>query len=41
MDLVANVQQTIDDTNRALALAKWYAAGTIVLLVFIAIKVRE
>jgi hypothetical protein len=41
MDLLTNVQQTVDDVNRATALAKWYAFGSLVLLVFIAVKVRE
>jgi len=41
MDLVTNVQQTLDEANRALQLARWYAVGSLALLVFIAVKVRE
>jgi hypothetical protein len=38
---VANLQQTIDETNRAVTLAKWYGVVSIALLVFVAIKVSN
>lgn len=39
MDLLTNVQNTIDETNRALTLARWYAFASLGLLVFVAVKV--
>lgn len=39
--LIINVQDAIDNANRALQLAQWYAVGSLALLVFIALKVRD
>jgi hypothetical protein len=41
MDLLTNVQNTIDETNRALTAAKWYAAISLGLLAFLAYKAAE
>jgi hypothetical protein len=41
MDIISNLQQTIDETNRALAMARWYAVVSVALLVFVAVKVSR
>ena len=41
MDIISNVQQTIDDTNRALTMARGYGVVTLALLVFVAVKVSR
>jgi hypothetical protein len=39
--IFSNVQETVDDANRAITIAKLYGVASLALLVFIAFKVHE